>query len=206
MSRALSLSKVVLSILLACVFSGASGAALIAEIGINIPPAFENDPPPTNSVLYQFGVLSHSPTLVGGEYSRQVTAADLGLTFEVPGSIVNPIAESLTRLNAEVGIRVHNIAYGRPLDQLQSSGWGIIDDRATFHKFVPDITKVSISRITMTIDSFSFTRFGDDASIGGGHTIRLYGVPEPASCILICIGSLVSIRRFGRKLLGHFTL
>jgi hypothetical protein len=49
----------------------------------------------------------------------------------------------------------------------------------------------------MTIDSFSFTRFGENASIGGGHTIRIYGVPEPAACgsIVICSFVLILQRR-----------
>ena len=52
MSRALSLSKVVLSILLACVFAARADAALIAEIGINIPPTFDPAPP-----TMRFGVV-----------------------------------------------------------------------------------------------------------------------------------------------------
>ena len=101
---------------------------------------------------------------------------------------------------------MNDFRIGRPLDQLQSGGWGIIDGRATFTKFVPDITKVPVNRVTMTIDSFSFTRFGSNASIGGGHTIRIYGVPEPASCSsLLHRVNWCLIRRFAtHNCLAHF--
>jgi hypothetical protein len=70
----------------------------------------------------------------------------------------------------------------------------------TFRKFVPDIAEFRVHRLTMTIDSFTFVRvFGDAARIGGGHTIRIYGVPEPATWILFCMGALVLQRHRGPK-------
>jgi hypothetical protein len=168
--------RLLFSVVVVSALYGTSNAALIAEIGIDIAPAFENSPPPTDSAGFSFS--AGIPGIIG-RLAREVTIGDIGATFEAPPDALSNFAQALARVDAGINIQMHNISYSRPLDQLQSSGWGIIDGRATFNKFVPDITKVAINRVTMTIDSFSFTRFGDDASIGGGHTIRIYGVPEP---------------------------
>jgi hypothetical protein len=189
MSRPRLISYVVGSIVLLGVAAGTTHAALLAEIGINVEPAFDGGPPATDTALYQFGALSLAPTPVAGEWGRQVSANDVGMTFETPPSIVNAFIQPLTRPQADISIRVHRTEYGASLAQLQSSGWEL-GDRATFQKFVPDITKVPVNRITMTIDSFHFQRFGDNASIGGGHTIHIYGVPEPATWVLFIAGSL----------------
>jgi hypothetical protein len=190
MPRAAVISTLVLVAYLNCAFACAGRAALLAEIGISIAPAFDGSPPTTDSVLYRFDVGSHSPTLVFGKWGRQVSASDVGQTFEADSQMVESFARALTRPGADVTIRVNNISYSRPLDQLQDGGWGIIDGRATFNKFAPDITKIPVNRLTMTIDSFHLERFDRNAAIGGGHTIRIYGVPEPATWVLFCVGLL----------------
>jgi hypothetical protein len=201
MIKARQLVLVVVSFVFASLLSGTSHAALIAEIGINIPATYDPNPPASGSLRYGFSANSNSPIRVGGEWLRQITAGDVGMTFEAPPGIVEPIASALARSNAGIGIYMDEWAYTKALDDLQSVGWEIPGDRAIFHKYVPDITKFPVNRLTMTIDSFIFERFGlNDANTGGGHTIRIYGVPEPPtfSFAVCCAGLLIAHRR--RKL------
>jgi hypothetical protein len=169
--------------------AGTSRAALLAEVGINIRPTTESLPP-TNSLGYSFIAGSIGPPTVSGVFARQVTAADIGMTFEAPPDILDAIARALARPANTAGLAIHIYAwqYSRPLDQLQDGGFGYIDDTATFRKFVPDITKVPVNRVTMTINSYVLEPFSPQhnrAVVGGSHTIRIYGVPEPASAVLM---------------------
>jgi hypothetical protein len=192
---------VILAFLVLGVFTSESRAVLLAEVGISIPPTFDPSPPPDDFLVFSFGVLSHSPTLVGGEWQRQVTAADIGMSFEAPPNVVEVIAPGLTRPAAEVGINMDSWGYGNTLDQLQAGAWAECCEIVTFRKFVPDITKVPVNRLTMTIDSFHFERLGGvvpRANIGGGHTIRIYGVPEPSAGILTSAGLWFYYRRCRR--------
>jgi hypothetical protein len=195
MIRSRQICRVATSIVIAGVLCGPSHAALIAEIGINISPAFDASPPSTDSILYRFDVSTGLPPPDSGSWGRQVTASDLGADFEAAPLMVESFARALATPTADVTIRVNDTSFSRPLDQLQTGGWGITDGRATFNKFVPDITKVPVNRLTMTIDSFSFTRFGANASIGGGHTIRIYGIPEPTGWMLFSLALLGLNRR-----------
>jgi hypothetical protein len=203
MIKSRQLGQLVFSVVFAGVLCGPSHAELIAEIGINIPPAFEDSPPVTDAIIYGFVVSSNTPTLGFGEWIDEFTMNDVGTTFEAPPNMAASFARALTSPTASVTISVHRTSYSRPLDQLQTGGWGIIDGTATFKKFVPDITKVPVTRLTMTIDAFHFERIGGvvpRANIGGGHTIRIYGIPEPgtACLILVLAGSLSWSRRSRR--------
>ena len=98
-----------------------------AEIGINISPAFEPAPPATDVIVYGFVVSSNTPTLGFGEWIDEFRMNDLGKTFKAPPNMAASFARAFTSPSASVTIRVHNFAYSRPLDQLQSGGWGIMD-------------------------------------------------------------------------------
>jgi hypothetical protein len=193
----------ILAFLVLGVFTSESRAVLLAEVGINIPPTFDPVPPATDSVLYRFGMLSLTPFPVGGEWAPQVIAADVGKTFEAPPEIVSSFVQPLTRPGADVSISVHRSSFGRTLDQLQAGAWPECCDIVTFRKFAPDITKVPVNRLTMTINSFHFQRAGDTASIGGSHLIRIYGVPEPATLVLFCTCALLAPRPRKRKVVRY---
>jgi hypothetical protein len=197
MSRSLTASTLFLAVQLSWVLVGASRAALLAEIGINVSPAFDLSPPVENSLLYGFTTFSRSPTLSVGEWQRQITSADIGMTFEAPADITARIIEGLTRADVDISVRVDSIVYGKSLEQLQTVGWEICCGRATFNKSVPDIRKVPVNRVTMTVDSFHFERVGDNAITGGAHTIRIYGIPEPNTWMSIAFysGWLLCLRR-----------
>jgi hypothetical protein len=178
-------------------------AALLAEVGINIPPTFESLPP-TDSLPYTFIAGSTGPPFVSAEFARHVTAGDVGLTFEAPPEIVDPIARALSypANTAGLAIRIYSWQYSKPLDQLQDEGWGLIDDRATFRKYVPDITRVPVHRVTMTVNSYVVEPFSpthNRAVVGGSHTIRIYGIPEPSTEVLILSAACRLIGRRRRK-------
>jgi hypothetical protein len=110
------------------------------------------------------------------------------MTFDAMPATVEPIAEALSRPDAGVNIRVQSSSFSRTLDQLQSGAWPECCDIVTFRKYVPDISKLQITGLTMTIDSFHLEPMGSNAIIGGGHTIRIYGVPELSNVGLFLIG------------------
>jgi hypothetical protein len=194
MSRFNVISVMVLTAIVLLVSTDTSNAALLAEIGTNVAE-FNPSPPTINSVRYGFIVSSSAPPAVFGEWITQYTAADVGMTFDAPPDLVESFARALARPSAGVTISVQSISNSKTLDQLQSGYWAECCEIVTFRKFVPDITKIPTNRITRTIDSFRFERFGDNATIGGGQTIRIYGVPEPATWMLFLCGvTVVSAR------------
>jgi hypothetical protein len=192
-------SRALVSILLFAIAARTTDAALLAEIGIKVEPAFDSSPPSSNSVIYGFN--GGAPEVIG-VFERQVTAADMGNTFEAPIDVVQKVAQGFPLPGAGVNIRLHNISYSESLDQLQAEGWGL-GDRASFQKYVPDITRVPINRITMSIESFTFSRFGDNAAIGGAHLIRIYGIPEPHSAGLSLVGIVCAVLTGCRLLERH---
>jgi hypothetical protein len=198
MWRSLLFLQIGLTFLIPHFFADITQAALLAEIGINVEPAFDPSPPLSNSVIYSFN--GGAPGSIG-VFERQVTASDVGFVFEAPIDVVQKVAQGFPLPSAGVNIRLHNISYSKPLDQLQSSGWGL-GERASFQKFVPDITKVPINRITMSIGSFTFIRTGDNANIGGAHLIRIYGIPEP-NCVALSLTSIFCVVVTGYRLSGR---
>ena len=122
--QARQLVRLVISIVIASALCRTSHAALIAEIGINIPPTFDPAPPQIDSVLYQFGVSSLLPTPIGAEWSRLVTVGEVGSTIDATPTMVESFARALMRPTADVTIRVNDTSFSRPLDQLQSGGGG----------------------------------------------------------------------------------
>jgi hypothetical protein len=196
MTRSKAAQQVILAFLVLGAFAPVSRAVLLAEVGINIPATFDPSPPPQNSLSYSFA--GGVPGMLG-QFHRQVTAPDVGLTFDAPFDVMQNFAQGIIKPSAGINIALHANSFSRPLDQLQAGAWAECCEIVTFRKFVPDITKVPVNRLTMTIDSFHFERFGQNGSTGGAHTIRIYGVPE-TSCVTIATTGLSCLLFMGSRL------
>jgi hypothetical protein len=175
---------------------------LLAEWTRDQAPRLRVGEAPGTTLQYHF-LMSFSP--LGGGWTQNVAANDVGMTFLAPPETVHVLNEALisdqTILGGSVGSDAdfHNTI----------ANWLVWPDGAmgiTYNQLVPQLPDYNLTEIARTVNSFVLQPLGTDTfRFGGSQTIRLYGelVPEPTTLLFGAMNSLIIALAVSRRRPRH---